>query len=456
MRDCLRILHLVDDLDDPHRETIAHIGRLIGHLDRQHFQPTVAVMCRSAHAAAESVHASGSVEKPPIVIPANAGIHLLFRPLQWAPAFAGGTSRGMDRSSGSSTNPSAGIDSTFDGNGLPCPVTTIGFPGAVLEKLPQALGRDFLSRARLARAIRAGHYDVVCAYDLTARIAGLPAARDAGVGVRIACVRDLGHTLRPQQLEALKKANAAATWFVATSAAGSMRLVRQEKAQRDLVEVIPGGVELPSWPERSAATIAEAKHAFGLSVHQPVIFMDAPIVPIKDHATFLAAAAYLAPLHPHARFVCLGHGTPDALAHLRRDAAQARIADHLIVTDELSSRAQWLRAADVAVLTSLSESCSETLLSYMAAGLPIVATSVGGNPELIRHGECGYLFDPKEADALAMRINIFLLVDDLATRLGAASRERVRTEFTVANEVRRWTDTWRALVYLSADAHSQM
>jgi glycosyltransferase involved in cell wall biosynthesis len=184
--------------------------------------------------------------------------------------------------------------------------------------------------------------------------------------------------------------------------------------------------------------------------------MESPLERIKDHATFLAAAVHLAPLYPPARFVLMIEGSADAVAKLRVRAAQAGVLERMILVDDLSVRAQWLQAADVAVLTSMSEGCSDTLLSYMAAGLPIVATSVGGNPELIRHGESGYLFDPGEADALAMRINILLLADDLASRFGAAARERARTEFTAENEVRRFADLYRTLVYTSLGARAAL
>jgi glycosyltransferase involved in cell wall biosynthesis len=387
MREHLRILHLVDRLDDPARETLAHVGRLVSRLDRALFEPTVVAM--------------------------------------------------------------HGIDPGFDRLSLPCPVAAAGIS-------EMALGWDVWGRARLSRLIRGGRYDLVCAYDLTARLLGLRVARAAGVGVCIAGVRDLGHMLTPAHLILLRRANEAASRFVANSMAVAMRLVRQERVRRDHVDIIPNGIECPDTAPRTPQSVADAKHAFGLSVQQRIIYMESPLERIKDHATFLAAAAYLVPFHPHARFVLLMQGSAGAIAQLRTQAAQAGVLNRLILVDDPSARRQWLQAVDVAVLTSMSEGCSDTLLSYMAAGVPIVATSVGGNPELVRHGSSGYLYDPGEADALAMRINILLLAEDLAARFGAAARERARAEFSVENEVRRFTDLYRALVYTSSGAKREL
>ena len=387
MRERLRILYLVDRLDDPARETLAHLGRLVGGLDRALFEPTIMAM--------------------------------------------------------------HGIDPDFDHLSLPCPLTAAGISQI-------ALGWDVWGRAKLSRLIRRGRYDLVCAYDLTARLLGLPVARAAEVGVCIAGVRNLGHTLTPAHLIALRKGNEAASRFVANSMAVATRLVRQERVRRDHVDIIPNGIECPGTTPRTPQSVADAKHAFGLSAQQRIIYMEGPLERIKDHATFLAAAAYLVPLHPHARFVLMLRGSADAIAQLRTHAGQAGVLDRLIFVDDTSVRRQWLQATDVAVLTSMSEGCSDTLLSYMAAGLPIVATSVGGNPELIRHGESGYLFEPGEADALAMRINILLLAEDLAARFGAAAGERARTEFSVESEVRHFADLYRALVYTSLGAKREL
>lgn len=387
MRERLRLLYLVDRLDDPKRESLAHLVRLVQRLDRALFEPTVLAM------------------------------HDVTR--------------------------------EFDRLAMSCRLKAVGLSRA-------GFAWDILGRARLARVAAGGSFDLACAFDLDARLLGLPVARAAGVKVCIAEIRDLGCTLTADDLIALRKVNDAAARFVATSSAAAARLVRQERVRRDRVDVIPGGTDCANLPLRTPQSVADAKHTFGLSVQERVIYMESPIERIKDPATFLDAAAHLRPLHPHARFVLLVPGPTDSLPQLLEHAKQAGVLERLILVEDQSARAKWMQAADVAVLTSMSESCSDTLLSYMAAGLPIVATSVGGNPELIRHGESGYLFDPGEADALAMRINILLLAEDLAARFGTAARERAQSEFSVELEVKRFSDYYRGLVFTTLGSGVEM
>ncbi|MBI5869095.1 MAG: glycosyltransferase family 4 protein [candidate division Zixibacteria bacterium] len=387
MRERLRLLYLVDRLDDSGRETLAHLSRVVTRLDRALFDPVV------------------------------VAIH--------------------------------DIADNFDRLSIPCRLEAAGVSRS-------GVSWDLLGRARLARLAGGGQFDLACAYDLNARILGLPVARSAGIKVCMGEVRDLGHTLNSDHLIALRKANEVPARFVATSSAAAARLVRQERVRRDRVDVIPSGTDCAGLPDRTPQSVADAKHAFGLSLQERVVFMESPLERMKDPATFLDAAAHLAPLYPHARFVLLIPGSAEDIPYLLNQARQAGVFERLIVVEDQSARARWMQAADVAVLTSMSESCSDTLLSYMAAGLPIVATSVGGNPELIRHGESGYLFDPGEADALAMRVNILLLAEDLASRFGAAARERAATEFSVELEVKRLSDYYRGLVFTSLGSGVEM
>jgi len=109
-----------------------------------------------------------------------------------------------------------------------------------------------------------------------------------------------------------------------------------------------------------------------------------------------------------------------------------------------------VQAADVGVHSSLLESNADTLLNYMAAGLPVVATKAGGAAEIIKHAETGYLVTPREADAMAMRIQILLVAGNVAAELSAAARQRVQTEFSVQREVQSFADYYRTLAYCSS------
>ena len=95
----------------------------------------------------------------------------------------------------------------------------------------------------------------------------------------------------------------------------------------------------------------------------------------------------------------------------------------------------YLTSARIAVLTSLSEGCSNAILEYMNASLPVVASKVGGNPELVVDAETGYLVQPRDAQAFAEKIIYLLEHRDDAATMGRAGRLRVERQFSVARMI---------------------
>lgn len=302
-------------------------------------------------------------------------------------------------------------------------------------------------RQRLGRIIRQGGFDLVCAYDVRARVLGLPAARAVGLEICLAGVRDMGQSLSPKVLTSLHRANGSASRFVTNAAAVAQRLVRQEQVRRDQIDVIPDGIDLSVVLPRRPETQADAKHRLGLSVHQPLILMDAPFERPQDHPTFLASIGHLREHHPNARFVLLGIGTERMRDEIMAEATRLDVASRVTFSGDLRQRPLWYQAADVAVHTSLLEGCSAALLYGMAMGVPTVAADAGGHSELIVHGQTGYLFPPRDPDALAMRVHLLLAAQDVAAEFAEAGRRRVREEYTASLEVRRFTDYYRALVF---------
>ena len=92
--------------------------------------------------------------------------------------------------------------------------------------------------------------------------------------------------------------------------------------------------------------------------------------------------------------------------------------------------------AAVSVLPSLSEGLSNTLLESMAAGVPVVATRVGGNPEVVEHGGTGWLIPPRDPDALGLAIASILQSPERAASFGQRARERVAEHFSLHRMVR--------------------
>jgi glycosyltransferase involved in cell wall biosynthesis len=145
--------------------------------------------------------------------------------------------------------------------------------------------------------------------------------------------------------------------------------------------------------------------------------------PEKGLNLLVEAFERVRPAHPEARLLIVGSGP--ILAQLRASAS-----DVCHFEPAVKNVAPWLRAMDVFVLPSLSEALSNSLMEAMACGCCPIASDVGGNPELIAHGETGLLFPSGDAGALAERLDLVLRDLELRHRLAAKAEQRMHTEFT--------------------------
>ncbi|MBI2524703.1 MAG: glycosyltransferase [Candidatus Rokubacteria bacterium] len=279
--------------------------------------------------------------------------------------------------------------------------------------------------ARLAGAIRHLGPDVVQTYGFYSNLPGLLAAWLARVPVRVGGRRDLGAHLRPVQRRADR-----AGWRLADRV-----VVNSESVRRDLVVhgvtpaklvVVRNGVNLALWPAPVPPAV-EGDATVGMVAH----FREQ-----KDHVTFLRAAAEVIRRVPAIRFVLVGSGPLEAA--MRKRAREMGIADRVEFLGRLEGEA--LRAAvrrlRVSVLTSKNnEGLPNAVLESMAAGLPVVATPIGGTPEVVEDGLTGFLVPPGDPAALAERIVLLLKDPSMARAMGEKGRRRIAREFPVQRMV---------------------
>jgi glycosyltransferase involved in cell wall biosynthesis len=132
---------------------------------------------------------------------------------------------------------------------------------------------------------------------------------------------------------------------------------------------------------------------------------------------------------PRLRCLVVGDGPLDGA--LRREAEALGLAGHCRFTGARPDVADLLAAVDVVVLPSLSEGLPFVLLEAMAVGKPVVATRVGGNPEVVEDGTTGLLVPPGDADALGAALARLLDDSAAAAAMGGRGQARVRERFTV-------------------------
>ena len=155
---------------------------------------------------------------------------------------------------------------------------------------------------------------------------------------------------------------------------------------------------------------------------------------VKDHATLLRAIALLVARQPtqrtRIRLVIVGDGP--LLAATRELALSLGIADMVWLPGPSDRVPQWLRSFDVFVLPSLNEGISNTLLEAMASCLPVVASRVGGNVELVVDGRTGQLVPPGDVEQLAYAIELYMSDAALRQEHGQAARRLAVERFSLA------------------------
>lgn len=183
-----------------------------------------------------------------------------------------------------------------------------------------------------------------------------------------------------------------------------------------------------------------------------VMVICANLIAYKGHADLLAALAKIKDKLPDGwRLLCAGRDDGEG-AHLQR------LADKYDLSANIRWLGQWrdipglLAASDIGVLPSHQEGFSNSLLEYMAAGLPIVATAVGGNVDAIADGVTGLLVPPRDAAALASAILRLVQDADLRGRLAANAAERVRREFSLERMLQEYDRFYRSELHIDAQA----
>lgn len=155
----------------------------------------------------------------------------------------------------------------------------------------------------------------------------------------------------------------------------------------------------------------------------------------KGHADLAAAIPQITASFPQAHFVWIGDGGERSA--LETQVERLEVAEHVHFLGDRTDVPDLLAGLDLFVMPSRWEGLSVAIAEAMAAGLPVVATAVGGTPELVIDGETGWLVPPQDSPALAQAIQQMLENMPQARKMGVAGRQRVQNQFTIAEMVRQ-------------------
>lgn len=287
----------------------------------------------------------------------------------------------------------------------------------------------------LARRIKTRGIDVLHSFGFYSNILALPAARLAGVQAVVGSQRDLGNLRAPAERFLHRFALRLAKHVLVNSEAVKEQ-VEAHGIRSGRITVIPNGVDLARFSPHPARI---------LSGNGLVVGAMSNLRPEKGLADLVRAVRLVRDLGREVRLVIHGEGP------MRQDleglASGLSLGPWVSLPGSTREPEAALRELDVFVLPSLSESCSNGLMEAMATALPVIATAVGGNPDLVQHEVTGLLVPPGNAHALSQAI--VRLAEDraLAAGLGERARTHADRDFGMDRMVARTEDLYaRSLV----------
>ncbi len=299
---------------------------------------------------------------------------------------------------------------------------------------------------RFATFLRREGIDALHTHDFYTNVFGLTAGAIARVPVRIASRRETTGWRTEKQKFVERLAYRLAHKIVANAEAVRDQLVK-EGVNSEKIFTVYNGLDLARIKPSSGSKRGETLASFGLPCNDELQFVT--IVanlrhPVKDHPTFLRAAARVHAARPGARFIIAGEG--ELTAGMRGLAKELGLERETFFIGRVGRVAELLAASDVCVLSSKAEGFSNSILEYMAAARPVVVTDVGGAREAAIDKETGFIVPPGDPTAMASRIVELLSQPDLARAMGERGRARVEQEFSCRAQLERTENLYDELL----------
>lgn len=302
-----------------------------------------------------------------------------------------------------------------------------GFTDIPEFPLTSFFNANFVRQVRSCAAyLKDNKIDLIHTHDFYTNVFGMAAASFAGVKAKVASKRETGGMRSSSQDFVEKIAFGRADAIVANSIAVRDHLTGRGISP-DKIDVIYNGLDLSRFEHAESS-----REKFGLPTDDNIRFVT--LVANLRHAVknvpmFLRAAKCVADVVPNTHFVIAGEGELET--ELKAMATELGIFEQVHFIGRCSDVPSLLSASRACVLTSTAEGFSNSILEYMAAGKPVVATNVGGAAEAVVDAETGYLVASDDDAKTAERLIELLNDDAKATAFGNAGREIIRDKFSI-------------------------
>lgn len=296
--------------------------------------------------------------------------------------------------------------------------------------------RSWQSRGKLACFMRSHRIQIAHAFDFYTNLMLVPAARLGRVPVVLGSHRQLGDLLTPLQFRAQTLVLRLCDKVICNSRAAKQTLINQGLPEHKIAVIFNALPQEAFVQTQLALPRSSAVLRIGMIGRMNN--------PSKNFPCFLRAAARLVPKFPTLEFLLVGDGP--LRPGLELMAQNLGLDRNVRFLGDRRDIPAILASMDISALTSSSESLSNVIIESMAAGLPVVATLVGGNSELVRESETGYLV-PADNDAqFADALERLITQPELRARFSKKAKEIAKASFSLDRVMMQYEELYRSLL----------
>lgn len=275
-------------------------------------------------------------------------------------------------------------------------------------------------------------------------IYGTVLAKFSGIPIVISSRRDMGFNRNKRNVLCYKVLDRFVDSIICVSEAVKKLVINEEGVDPGKMVVVYNGIDPEAFNAQADAAIEKKK--LNLSSNHPVIGVLANFNPIKGHIYFIEAAAIIKNQFKEAQFVLIGGMTGNNVEEqLKKRVSELGLEQCVHFLGYRRDIAEVLSVIDILVAPSLSEGFSNTIVEALYMRKAVVATNVGGNPEIIKEGQTGLLVKPADPEAIASAVLRLLNDKESALRMGESGRECVKKYFTIDKMMEKTMDIYKTL-----------
>ncbi|MDO8446315.1 MAG: glycosyltransferase family 4 protein [Deltaproteobacteria bacterium] len=205
-------------------------------------------------------------------------------------------------------------------------------------------------------------------------------------------------------------------------------LIERLGLPEEMVDIVYAAVDTERF--RPLNTYKDIRKELGVPSDSPLIAILGRLGEVKGHRYFIEAASLILNEHPSARFLIVAKEMGEGAERLKRNIAGAGLDGKVLFTGFREDLLEVMASCDIGVVSSIgSEANCRVVLEWMAMGKPVVATTVGVIPEVLRDGETGYLVPPKDSLAISKAVNMLLSDREKAISFGNKGRKLVESVY---------------------------